>query len=105
MSAARPIALGPVILDIAGIELTDDDRNRLAHPQVGGVILFSRNYESPRQLSQLTHDIHAIRQPPLLIAIDQEGGRVQRLRDGFTVLPAMRELGVMWDNDPVRAKR
>lgn len=93
------------MLDVAGVELTADDRRRLAHPLVGGVILFSRNYESAQQLTQLAHDIRAVRQPPLLIAVDHEGGRVQRFREGFTALPAMRELGVIWDGDPARAKR
>ena len=104
MSQSRQIPLGPVMLDVAGIELTSDDRKRLTHPQVGGVILFSRNYESPQQLERLTQEIHAMRQPPLLIAVDQEGGRVQRLREGFTALPAMRELGVIWDSDQTQAK-
>jgi beta-N-acetylhexosaminidase len=104
MSPARHIPLGPVMLDVAGTELGDDDRTRLAHPLVGAVILFSRNYESPEQLVRLTQDIHSQRQPPLLIAVDQEGGRVQRFRDGFTVLPAMREFGVLWDTDPKHAR-
>ena len=82
MSPARAIALGPVILDVAGIELTADDRKRLAHPMVGGMILFARNYESPSQLAQLTSDIRALRQPPLLIAVDQEGGRVSAFATG-----------------------
>lgn len=93
------------MLDVIGMELTDDDRRRLTHPQVGGVILFARNYESPTQLTQLTQEIHAARQPPLLIAVDQEGGRVQRFREGFTALPAMRELGAIWDQDPARARQ
>ncbi len=96
---------GVVMLDVMGTELTDDDRRRLACPQVGGVILFTRNYESPQQLTQLTQEIHLVRQPPLLIAVDQEGGRVQRFREGFTTLPAMRELGAIWNNDPVRARQ
>ncbi len=104
MSPSRQLPLGPVMLDVAGTELTADDRRRLAHPLVGGVILFSRNYVSPVQLTQLTHEIHAVRQPPLLIAVDHEGGRVQRFREGFTALQAMRELGVVWDDDPKRAR-
>ncbi len=104
MSAPLQIALGPVMLDVGGLSLNEEDIKRLQHPQVGAVILFARNYESPQQLAQLTHDIHAIRQPPLLIAIDQEGGRVQRCREGFTLLPAMRELGVIWDRDPKHAR-
>ena len=104
MSTSRKIPLGPVMLDVAGTELTADDAERLAHPLVGGVILFARNFATVAQLAQLTQDIHAVRQPPLLIAVDQEGGRVQRFRDGFTALPAMRELGVVWDNDAPRAR-
>ncbi len=96
---------GPVMLDVASTELTDEDRKRLAHPLVGGVILFSRNYDSPEQLEELTRAIHALRQPPLLIAVDHEGGRVQRFREGFTVLPAMRELGAVWDSDPGRGRK
>jgi beta-N-acetylhexosaminidase len=105
MSPPRQIQHGPVMLDVAGVELTADDRRRLTHPLVGGVILFSRNYESAQQLARLTHTIHALRQPPLLIAVDHEGGRVQRFREGFTALPAMRELGLIWDDDPMLAKR
>jgi len=96
---------GVVMLDIAGTQLTADDRRRLLSPRVGGVILFARNYESSPQLVRLAREIRAVRQPPLLIAVDQEGGRVQRFRDGFTILPAMRELGAWWDEDPVRARR
>lgn len=98
------MSLGPVMLDILGPELTSEDEARLTHPLAGGVILFSRNYESPRQLSELTGTIHALRNPPLLIAVDHEGGRVQRFRDGFTRLPPMRELGKIWNEHPHRAK-
>lgn len=91
---------GPLMIDIAGAELSGLDRERLRHPLVGGVILFSRNYRSPEQLQALCAAIHGLRQPPLLIAVDHEGGRVQRFRDGFTGLPAMRQLGEWWRNTP-----
>ena len=101
---ARTAALGLVMLDIEGKSLNDADRERLSHPLTGGVILFSRNYESPRQLEALTAEIHRLRNPPLLIAVDHEGGRVQRFREGFTRLPPMRSLGTLWDHHPLRAK-
>jgi beta-N-acetylhexosaminidase len=90
---------GPVMLDVAGLDLAADDRRRIAHPLVGGVILFARNYESPRQLKALTDDIVASRDPSPLIAVDHEGGRVQRFPDGFSGVPAMRTLGEAWDRD------
>ncbi|HQR61343.1 MAG TPA: beta-N-acetylhexosaminidase [Methylophilaceae bacterium] len=99
------MSLGPVMLDIEGTELNADDVRRLQHPLVGGVILFARNYQSPVQLKALTAAIHAVRQPPLLIAVDHEGGRVQRFREGFTRIPAMRELGRIWDSNPKRARQ
>jgi beta-N-acetylhexosaminidase len=86
----------PVVLDIAGLALTADDRRRLAHPLTGGLILFARNWESRRQLTELTAEIKALR-PDCLVCVDHEGGRVQRFRtDGFTALPAMRVLGELW---------
>jgi len=94
---------GPLMIDIAGSALSELDRARLCHPLVGGLILFSRNYESPEQLARLTAEVHALRCPPLLIAIDHEGGRVQRCRKGFTRLPAMRCLGLEWEKDPAQA--
>lgn len=97
------LPLGPLMIDIAGIELTDLDRERLCHPLVGGIILFSRNYANREQLAALTEAIHALRQPRLLIAVDHEGGRVQRFREGFTRLPAMRTLGQLYDRDPQAA--
>jgi beta-N-acetylhexosaminidase len=97
------IALGPVMLDVAGTTLSAEDRQRLLHPLVGGVILFSRNFESCAQLTALTAQIHALRSPPLIIAVDHEGGRVQRFREGFTRLPPMRELGLVWNGDRRRA--
>lgn len=92
------------MLDISGPDLTAPDRERLRHPLAGGVILFSRNYASPEQLQRLTAEIHALRTPPLIIAVDHEGGRVQRFREGFTAIPAMRELGRAWDASPQHAK-
>jgi beta-N-acetylhexosaminidase len=99
------MSLGPIMLDVEGTELNADDIRRLQHPLVGGVILFGRNYQSPSQLKALTAAIHAVRQPPLLIAVDHEGGRVQRFKDGFTRIPPMRELGKVWDKNPKRAKQ
>lgn len=97
------LPLGPLMIDVAGTELTDLDRERLCHPLVGGVILFSRNYANPDQLLKLCSAIHALRSPSLLIAVDHEGGRVQRFRDGFTRLPPMATLGKLWDSDPQTA--
>jgi len=97
------VSLGPVMLDVVGTELTADDIRRLQHPLVGGVILFARNFENCEQLKALTASIHAVRQPPLLIAVDHEGGRVQRFREGFTKIPPMREFGKIWDKDRKKA--
>lgn len=101
----RTLPLGPVMIDIAGSELTSDDRRRLAHPLTGGVILFSRNYTDPEQLTRLTREIHSLRSPALIIAVDHEGGRVQRFREGFTAIPVMRELGHAWDASAQRARQ
>ncbi|WP_374335836.1 beta-N-acetylhexosaminidase [Leeia sp.] len=98
------LPLGPVCVDLAGTELTDAERQRLLHPQVGGVILFSRNFRSVAQLCALTREIHQLRSPRLIIAVDHEGGRVQRFRDGFTRLPPMAELGKLWNDDRAAAR-
>jgi beta-N-acetylhexosaminidase len=84
---------GPLMVDIAGLALTDEDRQVLKHPLVGGVILFARNYSDPKQLKALCMDIHRLRRPRLLLAVDHEGGRVQRFRVGFSRVPPMREIG------------
>lgn len=81
-----PPALGPVMFDLAGLSTTAEERRRLVHPSAGGIILFSRNYQDPEQLERLIGEIRGIR-PEILIAVDQEGGRVQRFRAGFTLLP------------------
>jgi beta-N-acetylhexosaminidase len=99
MSCAR----GPVMLDLAGLELSGAERERIVHPLVGGVILFARNYADADQLRALTAAIRALRDPPPLIAVDHEGGRVQRFRNGFSALPPMRALGQEWDRDVAAA--
>lgn len=97
------MTLGPVMIDFEGTELTEQDRKRLLHPQTGGVILFSKNYDNPQQLKALVDEIHALRHPRLIVAADQEGGRVQRFRDGFQRLPAMGLLGDLYDRQPEQA--
>jgi len=96
--------LGPVMVDVQGTSLTDAERERLQHPLVGGVILFSRNFADRAQLTALCAEINALRNPGLLIAVDHEGGRVQRFQsDGFTHLPAMQALGKFFEEDPEEA--
>jgi beta-N-acetylhexosaminidase len=93
------------MLGLEGVELTPPERDYLRHPLAGGVILFERNYESLEQLSRLIDEIHAAREPRLLVAVDQEGGRIQRFRAHFTILPAARVLGRLYDENRKRAKR
>ncbi len=96
-------AQAPVVLDIAGTTLNTSDKRRLKHALTGGLVLFARNWENRRQLTELTASIKQIR-PDVLICVDHEGGRVQRFRtDGFTALPAMRVLGEQWMHDPLAA--
>lgn len=99
------MSLGPVMLDIDGVSLSPADRELLREPAVGGIILFSRNYESAEQIADLVSEIRALRSPPLLIAVDHEGGRVQRFRDGFTAIPPMRRVGREFDRDADSGRR
>ncbi|MDE2259235.1 MAG: beta-N-acetylhexosaminidase, partial [Betaproteobacteria bacterium] len=92
------------MLDIMGLRPDGDERALICHPLVGGVILFSRNFESPGQLDVLTTELHNLK-PELIIAVDHEGGRVQRFRNGFTELPAMATLGLCFDTDRAQALR
>ena len=94
--------IGALMLDIAGTKLTQEDIELLQAPQVGGMILFSRNIESPAQVRALTDHMRQVR-PDILIAVDQEGGRVQRLRTGFTLLPAMGHFGELYLTQPEKA--
>jgi len=97
------VTQSPVVLDIAGQALGDDDRRRIRHPLTGGLILFTRNWHDRRQLTELVAEAKSLR-PDLLVTVDHEGGRVQRFRtDGFTHLPAMRRLGELWMDDAMRA--
>ena len=94
------MSLGPVMLDVDGLSLTPADRELLREPAVGGLILFSRNYDSPQQLTDLVDEVRALRSPSPIIAVDHEGGRVQRFRDGFTAVPPMRVVGRQFGTDP-----
>lgn len=93
------------MISLRGTALAADEREWLESPVVGGAILFTRNFASPAQLERLTREIHAVRNPPLLVAVDQEGGRVQRLRAPFHELPPMRALGHLYDQDRRAAER
>jgi len=99
------VTLGPLMVDVAGCELTAEDRHVLSHPLVGAVILFTRNFSSYTQLEALVRAIRAVRKPPLLVAVDHEGGRVQRFRQDFTVLPPQRAIGHAYDLDPDIGRR
>ena len=91
--------IGPVMLDLEGTTLNDQEREILQHPLLGGIIYFGRNYQSPEQLQALTDDIRSLR-PDVLIAVDQEGGRVQRFKKGFTPIPAMQQFLPLYRKNP-----
>jgi beta-N-acetylhexosaminidase len=93
------VTLGPLMVDVEGPSLSPDDVDVLSHPLVGSVLLYTRNYRNPKQVSELCEAIRALRSPHLLIATDHEGGRVQRFREGFTALPAARLIGRRFDED------
>ncbi|STZ76763.1 beta-N-acetylhexosaminidase [Bergeriella denitrificans] len=99
------IPRGPVMADVHAFRLTDEEKQRLLDPAIGGVILFRRNFENVAQLKELVREIKAVRTPELVIAVDHEGGRVQRFIDGFTRLPAMNVLGEMWDEQGAQAAK
>ncbi len=99
------MSLGPIMLDLVGLEISPEERDILTHPLVGGVILFSRNYESPEQLQHLVSEIHNLREPHLLVAVDHEGGRVQRFRQGFSEFPPAAVFGKIYDQDRKQGKR
>ncbi|MEM8843765.1 MAG: beta-N-acetylhexosaminidase [Pseudomonadota bacterium] len=96
------MSIGPLMIDLEGLEISQQEQEWLSHSSVGGVILFTRNYENKEQLKSLIQELHQVKKPKLLIAVDQEGGRVQRFRQGFTEFPPMRSLGKLYDKDPKR---
>lgn len=98
------MSLGPLMVDVAGRSLLPEDKNILRHPWVGGVILFTRNFNNVGQLAELVKEIKALRSSPLLVAVDHEGGRVQRFREGFTRIPPMHQLGHLYDSHPSDAR-
>lgn len=98
------MSLGPVMMDLEGTQIAQDEKELLQHPLVGGVILFTRNFESIEQITELVKAIHSVRKPHLLVAIDHEGGRVQRFHQGFTRLPPAAVFGRMYADDAARAR-
>ncbi len=98
------MALGALMLDLEGLALTDDEKALITHPHVGGIILFARNFQNVEQVTALVASIRAIR-PELILAVDQEGGRVQRFREGFVKLPPMKVFGDLYATQPGEARQ
>lgn len=97
------MSLGPIMLDLDSFEMSPEEKEMLRHPLVGGVILFTRNFSSVEQITSLIKEIHQLREPHLLVAVDHEGGRVQRFREGFSALPAVGHFGDIYKHNPKRA--
>lgn len=104
-NAATQLSFGPVMMDLEGIVLSVEEKELLKHPAIGGVIIFSRNYQSVSQITELNQAIRHIRPHNFLIAVDQEGGRVQRLRTGYFALPALHKLGMLFNKKPDQARK
>ena len=98
------MSTGPLMFDLGGTSLASEEKELLCHPAAGGIILFSRNYESPQQLVSLVKEIHQVRAPALLVAVDQEGGRVQRFKTGFTELPPAASLGNLYRHNKEKGR-
>ena len=98
------MTLGPLMVDLEGCEMRADEREMLQHPLIGSVILFARNYHDPEQLKSLVQSIHRARSPALIVAVDHEGGRIQRFRQGFSALPSARRIGHEYEVSPVDAR-
>ena len=94
-----------LFIDIDGTNLTEDDKQTLLHPAISGVILFSRNFHSISQLKQLIEEIRSLKDPRLLVSVDQEGGNVQRFRHSFTKLPSFSKIGDIYQTDPNLGKK
>ena len=99
------MSLGPVMLDLVGTTITQEEIEMMQHPQAGGIILFTRNYESVEQVTEIVKEIHSLRSPHLLVAVDHEGGRVQRFKDGFTHIPPASCYGDLYQSNKKEAKK